>query len=569
MTRPTPTHRRIELPSRIDASAPPALPPSRQITLIGANGSGKSMFMDCLMEQCGDKAYCVSALGADFPEKIVSERPGSVDMLYARAIATQPYLKDSAVSEIDKLAFLLFADELEYLLSVKSDRMGGGAVELRPTRLDRLAQLWRRIFPGSRVVRRHGRLMFANESGGDLIPPSRLSQGEKAVLYYISAVLYAMPEAYIFVDSPSLFIHPAILNTVWDAIEQLRPDCTFVYDTVDVNFVSSRSENVCIWIRSFSAEQRAWDYDLLRPDNLSDDVFMELIGSRRPVLFIEGDATHSIDAKLYSLVFSEYSVRPLGSCDKVIEATRTFNDLRPMHRLESRGIVDRDRRTDTEIGYLLRKNIMVPAVAEVENIFLMETVVRTMARLRGRDPQRVFNRVKRSVMEQFAARCDAQALMHVRHRIKREVECKIDARFACITAMETHLRSLIHLLNPRQHYNRLRAEFDEMVRTDNYAAVLRVFNHKPALADCNVAGLLGFANKDAYIAGVLAALRTDSREARTLRQAVKHCLGADMPVGSADPAFAAEDASAPPAPESPRARRHKTKTQTKKKSSAR
>lgn len=561
MQKPSPHPAAIHLPPRIDAAAPPVLAPSRQITLIGANGSGKSMFMDSLIEQCPGRAFCVSALGADFPEKRISPLPGSIDMLYARAIATQPYLKDSAVSEIDKLAFLLFADELEYLLSVKSERLGGGAVELRPTRLDRLAQLWRRIFPGSRVVRRHGRLMFANESGGDLIAPARLSQGEKAVLYYIAAVLYAPANAYIFVDSPSLFIHPSILNTVWTAIEELRRDCTFVYDTVDVNFVASRTHNICIWVRSYNAEQHAWDYDLLRPDNLSDDVFMELIGSRKPVLFIEGDATHSIDVRLYSLVFEDFTVKPLGSCDKVIEATRTFADLRPMHHLESHGIVDRDRRTDAEIGYLQRKNVLVPDVAEVENIFLLEGVVRTMARTRGRDPERVFNKVKKSIMEQFAARIDAQALQHVRHRVKREVECKIDARFSCITAMETHLRSLIHLLRPREQYNSLRAEFQEMLRTGNYRGVLRVFNHKPALADCGVASLLGYSNKDAYIAGVLDALKGESREARALRQTVRHCLGADIPSANAD-AAPPTPADTPPRKRQPKAS-HQKKTRIK------
>jgi len=32
----------------------------------------------------------------------------------------------------------------------------------------------------------------------------------------------------------------------------------------------------------------------------------------------------------------------------------------------------------------------------------------------------------------------------------------VDARFTCITALETHLRSLVDKLQPREHYNRLR-----------------------------------------------------------------------------------------------------------------
>ena len=72
---------------------------------------------------------------------------------------------------------------------------------------------------------------------------------------------------------------------------------------------------------------------------------------------------------------------------------------------------------------------MVPEVAEVENLFCLEGVVKAMARRRGRNPEKVFGRVSAAVMDEFRRRFDEQALQHVRHRVKREVECRIDARF--------------------------------------------------------------------------------------------------------------------------------------------
>ena len=145
-----------------------------------------------------------------------------------------------------------------------------------------------------------------------------------------------------------------------------------------------------------------WDYDLLPPDSgLSEEIYMALIGARRPVMFIEGDATHSIDSKLYPLIFKDYSVKALGSCNKVIEATRAFNDLRAFHHLESRGIVDRDRRDEKEVRYLRDKNIYVPEVAEIENILMLEDVVKAVAHWCGRNPDKVFSSVKMSVIKQF------------------------------------------------------------------------------------------------------------------------------------------------------------------------
>lgn len=518
MSRPT-------LPPSLDGVEVP-FPESRQITLVGANGAGKSLFMEEMVRRCPGKAYVLSALEASFPERDESLLPGSIDVLYSEAVRTQPYLRDDAVSEIDKLAFLLFSDEFEYLLGVKADGLRKGRrVTLSPTKLDRVRDLWERIFPGNHILRHTGRLLFATDSGENLIPARGLSQGEKAVLYYIGAVLYAMPGAVIFIDNPSLFMHPSILNAVWNGIEELRPDCTFVYDTTDVDFVNSRTENATIWVKSYDAEARAWNYQVFASGEFSDDLFIDLIGTRKPVLFIEGDAVHSIDAKLYTLVWPEFTVRPLGSCNKVIETTRSFNDLKPMHHLDSYGIVDRDRRSGEEVGYLRGKRIFVPDVAEVENIFLLEEVIKVMARHRGKDADRVFARVKHQVMATFARRFDEQALQHVRHRVKHEVECKIDARFKCISAMELHLRSLINMLRPREHYNELRRDFQRMLREDDYAAVLRVFNHKPMLPESNVAGLLGFRTKEAYVAEVLNVLKGNDRHALQLQAAIRRCFG--------------------------------------------
>ena len=64
-----------------------------------------------------------------------------------------------------------------------------------------------------------------------------------------------------------------------------------------------------------------------------------------------------------------------------------------MHHLESRGVVDRDRRTDPEVDYLRRKSVMVPDVAEVENLFLLEGVIKAMAKRRRRNPDKVFSKL--------------------------------------------------------------------------------------------------------------------------------------------------------------------------------
>ncbi|MDE6532277.1 MAG: DUF4435 domain-containing protein [Muribaculaceae bacterium] len=521
----------LTLPPLTDGRKTPELPDARQLSIIGGGGAGKTRFMEELTRLTGSRAYCLSALSAPFPEREESTRPGSIDMLFREAVEKQPYMRTDAVSELDKLTYMLFIDEFEYLLSMKQLRVTTGAPpRLQPTRLDCLVALWERVFPGNRIVRARGSMMFSTSSGGDLISVEKLSQSEQTVLYYAAAVLYAMPDAVIFIDSPSLFLHPTVLNNLWNSIEELRPDCTFVYNSVDVEFVNSRTHNVCVWVKSYDAEHHAWDYEVINPGDMREELFVDLIGTRKPVLFIEGDARHSIDARLYPLVFPDCTVKPLGSCDKVIESTRTFNDLRNMHHLASRGVVDRDRRTDPEVDYLRRKSVMVPDVAEVENLFLLEGVIRPMARRRRRNPDKVFSHVQREVENEFRRRFDEQALQHVRHRVKREVECKIDARFSCITAMEIHLKNLADMLRPRQRYNELREEFKGYLETHDYPGILKVFNHKPMLGDCGVARMLGYKNKDEYIGGVISALKEGGPDGEDIRECLRRCFRVGEPL---------------------------------------
>ncbi len=518
------------LPPLTSGESVPELHDFKQLMLIGANGSGKTRFMNRLVQESGSNAFVLSALGAFYPERAASKLPGSIDQLYAESLSRNPYLKTEAVSEFDKLLCMLIGDECAYLLSQKTKMLfdRDNAPALKPTKLDRIVSLWQCVFPGNQILRHSGRLMFATAAGNDVVSTVKLSQGEKAALYYMAAVLYAMPNAVIFIDSPTLFLHPAILNNFWNAIEAMRPDCRFVYNTYDVEFVNSRTEGVCVWVKSYDAERVTWDYQILSPQNLSDDLFLELVGTRKPVLFVEGDAEHSIDSKLYALIFHDFTVKPLGSCDKVIETTRSFNDLKSMHHLDSHGIVDRDRRTTQEVDYLKRKNILVPEVAEVENLFLLEDVIKIVAEMRGRDPKYVFKRVKRSIMEQWRQQCASQVLMHVRHRVKRMMEYRVDGRFNSIRELENHISKLPEIINPREIYNEVNTEFTRMLTDKDYAAVLKVFNHKPMLSACGVAQLLGYKDRDAYIAGTLGLLKRRNKEALRLADAFRNAFSINI-----------------------------------------
>lgn len=450
--------------------------PARLYTLLGGNGSGKSLFISEIARLNAEDAYPVSAVTGGMPARVTGS--------------------------------------LRQLMTVLS-------LDEEKARFRVLKEIWEETFPGNHIEVLNGKIKIRNRSGKDSIGIRALSRGEKAALYYIAATLLAPPQALILVDSPTLFLHPTAVGILWDRIERARTDCRFVYDTYDANFAAGHSRRTAIWIKDYNAEDHSWRYQIIADGQLPDEVFLQMMGSRRPILFTEGDTSHSIDMRLYSVVFPEFTVKPLGSCDKVIESTRTMQSLRVMHRIDSYGLVDRDRRSDQEVEYLRAKNILVPEVAEIENIFLSPGVVETMAEIRGRNPKKILKAVRQEVIHKFEQMLESQALQHTRHRMKRDVERKIDARFTCITALELHIKSLIKKLKPRETYDQLVADFRRMARAGDYPAILRVFNHKPMFTGSCVAKALGFSNTDDYIAGVISAMKRGDEQAERLRLEIR------------------------------------------------
>lgn len=519
----------ITLPKRIDGQQPVSLNGRQQITVVGANGSGKTRFVNRMIADLGNRAFTISALKALYPIKDGDIQAQSVTTFYQQALQSVQFVKPVAETEFEMLLFMLLNDEMNDMFTYKMNRIGAAAdIPLPRTKIDTVVKLWKEVFPKNDVQRSGGKIKFTNRLGDNAFNPRQLSAGEKAVFFYIGATLYAPKGSVIFVDSPTLFLHRSITQSLWTTIEGHRPDCTFVYMTHDIEFPTSRTDNVTVWVRGCNIQAETWDYEIIRPhESLSDQLIIDLMGSRKPVLFVEGDSTHSLDFRLYSLIFPEYTVKPMGSCNKVIETVRSVNGIQGFHHLDSRGIVDRDRRNANEVDYLRQKKIYVPDVAEIENIMMLEGVIRTVARVHGKDDVKAFSHVRGNILKLFKAELRQQALMHTRHQVKRTIEVVVDRRFQNINALEDHLDHLGQEIRPRAIYEGLCRDFNRYVQEGDYRSVLRVYNQKTMLVQSNVAQLCGCQNKDEYIKSIFTILQRDNVDSAAIRAAIKQCLEID------------------------------------------
>lgn len=515
--------KRLMLPPRRLSKDVPHLPAGcRRLMIVGANGAGKSRFAARLIAD-NPGAMDVSALRALYGGD-AGGGESQIDRAFESVVSRGALLRGDLRGEFNRLIALLIDEEAVTLLTQKYV----GDVFPGPTRLERLMELWSEIFPDNRMLLDSGRLLFSRLDEGDSYGTMRMSDGEKAVVFYLGCGLFAPEKAPMVVDNPGEFLNRALVRPVWDAVERVHPG-PMVYVTHDLEFAAApQPATSIIWVKSYDAELHAWDYELLpEARELPQEVIQALLGPRKPVLFIEGDGVNSIDAKLYPLVFREYAVKSLGSCNKVIEATRTFNQLSALHALDATGIVDRDRRAEREVSYLRNHHVLVPDVAEIENILMLEDVVRAVASFHGRDENRVMAKVSRTLLKLFAVELEQQALLHTRHRVKMTVEYTIDRRFSDIRALERHMAQLVRDIRPAEIYQSLVEEFRGYVARADYAAVLRVYNRKSMLTETNVGPLTGVRGGDrsSYVEAVIAILRGNSPQARRIADAVRHCFG--------------------------------------------
>lgn len=161
------------------------------------------------------------------------------------------------------------------------------------TKLDILKEIWSSVLPHRVLVTSDSTIKTKSLADGSLeYSGSEMSDGERVIFYLIAQSLITSESSILIIDEPELHINKAILSQLWDQIEAARPDCAFIYITHDIEFSASRHAATKYVIRSFNrtANGDRWDIEIV-PDNtnLPEDVVSLILGSRQPMLFVEGN----------------------------------------------------------------------------------------------------------------------------------------------------------------------------------------------------------------------------------------------------------------------------------------
>ncbi len=515
----------LTLPKKLNTNSPVIID-TRILVVIGANGAGKSSFGQDLLERYKDRTEKISGLRSLFVYTENDVFTEIKELSHLQSMITE-WLFVPRISPYEKLILKLQKEEFDAAVDYKEASKLNPQIIPPVTKIDRIQVIWEKMFPQNRLVRKFGFIELTSSSlNGEVYKPERMSDGEKLVFYLIGAVLCAKPNALLIIEEPEVLLHDSIKNQLWDELEALRPDCTFVYLTHNIHFTTSRENSECLWIRSYDGEARIWDYELIKSnDSFPEELYIELLGSRKPILFVEGNDSNSIDNRLYPLVFPDYLVKPVGGCQKVIETTKAFSQLSDFHTLDSMGIIDRDRRTQKESDYLRDQRVYVPDVAEVENLLLLEAVVKTIARRMMKDPEKVFSQAKENVIRLFEKDLETQVMLHTKHRVRRKLETAVDRKISTIDELVEHIDGLRETVHIEDIYIGIKEKFLSYAETGNYEKILLVYNQKGMLPQSNVCKICGISNKESYLNFVLSILKENGSDAEIIRSAIKGSLG--------------------------------------------
>lgn len=474
-----------------------ALESGQSVVVIGANGAGKTrlgVWMDLHSSQ-NDKTHRISAQKVlSMPDSTTPKSIHLAQNLLLSGFEKVPFGKNNhllhkthsrwnnnpavnPLNDFEALMTYLFSSHIEENQKYVTDQKNNSLrIDPPKTKLDLVKEVWESILPHRKLIL--GGLNIQTcpaESPSHLYQSSNMSDGERVVFYLIGQCVSAPENGVLIIDEPEIHLHKSIQVPLWNAIEKLRRDCLFVYLTHDVDFAAAKEDAKRIWLKSFDG--KTWDCEEIEGNgDLPGALLFEVLGSRKPVVFVEGD-NGSHDVALYRALLPGFLVIPRGSCSQVIQSVRAFKGNDQLHHLQAFGLIDRDRRVEAEIRKLAEDSIFVLDVAEVENLFCTQEVVKLVSEHLKRVPERDCAAVVEAVFIRLQRELEVQISLMVSSEVKFRLS-RFTGDHKSEAALSSAFGSLVSGIDVAALYSEIKTNFQAVTESKDYEGLLRIYNRK-------------------------------------------------------------------------------------------
>ena len=411
----------LEIPRISDSPLELTLGPGDRVFLVGANGSGKSALVQ----------HIIAKRPGHFIERIPAHRrtwfhSDSVDITVSdrSAYATNDFHQDredqarwTDIYAQERLSAILFD-----LVDVENRRARAiahyvdnndfkNAKEASAAGASPLREINELLEIGTLAVKLEysdrGSILASHQSASRLYGISQMSDGERSAVSIAARVLTVVPGTILLIDEPERHLHPSISKPFLSALFHCRRDCAFVVSTNDIALPVENSEARTLIVRSCTwngNRASAWDLELLEANaDLPEDLKRAILGSRKRLLFVEGDDSRSLDSQLYRALYPGISVLPKGSCAEVMKAVKGLRGAENLHHVEAFGLIDRDNRPSDEVKKLEDDYVFALDVHSVEALYFCSDSISAVAQHQAeslmKDPEEMKKEAKENALD--------------------------------------------------------------------------------------------------------------------------------------------------------------------------
>ena len=513
----------------------------QSMIIIGANGSGKSRLGAWIEQNSLDKAHRISAQRSLTFNKYINLKPYEAAknlLVYGQEIPSENhdfrwnawgYEKFnyiiSMLNDYENVLSLLTAMQTkqqdEFIKDCKlKESLEKKHDEVPEMVFDKLKRIWNTVFSHRTIDIKDGKVIgilkdFEYEGRA-------MSDGERVALYLIAQCLCVPEEKIIIIDEPEIHLHRSIMDKLWTSIEAEREDCFFIYITHDTQFAATHKNSEKLWIKNYDGTN--WNFEEIKDSNLPEQLLLDILGNRKPVLFVEG-TSDSYDTKLYSEIYKNYYVIPCGSCSSVITQTKSMKMSKHLHHLNCYGIIDRDYKNDYEIEAFKEDNIFTLEVAEVENLFLTEELLKVINNILEFNDNSRIERIKKYIIEErFAKEINKQICEAIVSELKFKLNTASISKVNEEKAKET-LGEAFKEISYDNIKTKQTEKFNKILDSHVYKDILKVFNCKSL--SMSIGHFLGINNKE-YQNFILRKIRGE--KANDIINAIIPYLPKDIPI---------------------------------------
>lgn len=495
------------------------------VVIVGANGAGKSR-LGAWIERNTDNNVIVHRISAqralDLPEYAVvksleqslndllwgNENPQYANNQYKWSHRWQNKPETFLQNDYGKVLSNLFARSAERDRKHSEEtRRTKTYIPVLDSPIDILVKLWEEILPHRKICLEDGKVSVKDVTYGGEYHGKEMSDGEKVALYLMGQCLCAPSGSILVIDEPEIHLHTSIMQSLWNKLEETKPDCLFVYITHDLNFASTRVSTTSIWVKEFDGANK-WLWERVpEVDGFPESLLLELLGNRRTIIFVEGE-NGGKDHAIYQSIYRSYNVVPRSGCHSVIESVRALRLNSSFHHVNVFGIIDRDYRTDDEIQALSSVYIHCIDVAEIENILLNETTLRLIAANQVLDPDEVVTRATQMARDLLQKEIERQASLRTYRAIENNLR-KIDAKSVGLEAIKASVANVIDALNTDAIYADNLALYKRLATSGALNEILKYYNNKGLVSNvCSIFEL----GRNGYEKLVLRMLNSSDRD---------------------------------------------------------